>query len=477
MNHRNFESGKIVWIASILLCLSTSALAEQDATSSLSDQELMIVFQGKGSNLAYDGGVLREALARIPSLRNHRSIVAGNSSGSILATYFACFGFTDASIANCDYQLLNGDRSVVRKMQNSTLLAAKSFAGKKTEIDHIEMKAFVAFALGVDNYQHLKTLEDVARASRATPRFPMIIVAGNREVLYDRGKGDLLAARNYKVFDPRDWSVHWHPEVHAFYKKHPDRFASEHPDLILGDTTYIGKALTYFVNRPMYDLLQRIPVEERTGDLRLVETPRDLMVAIMASVAEPSYFDPYPEPESNKLSFSTPHGLSTSTRRRSYCGGAFSNMPAQDVRRALPDIRILGTGYATVPFAGREMIKAWYLTDIENLARLTGWWCDMELQQSQEIRDNMVKSKNASPQVEFDLGMRMAKEAFDRGDDLPKYVAVPHYADSIQSAISHQDHDVWEIGPDNQRRLKTMRGLGTLLLQSPEPTSQPQVAN
>ena len=69
-------------------------------------------------------------------------------------------------------------------------------------------------------------------------------------------------------------------------------------------------------------------------------------------------------------------------------------MPAQDVRRSLPQLRVLGTGYATVPFAGREMIKAWYLTDIENLARYTGWWCDMEMQQSQEIRDNMVKSKN-----------------------------------------------------------------------------------
>ncbi len=463
----NPQSRKIMLLTCMLFSLCTFVLGADSVNVSLNEQELLVVFQGKGANLAYDGGVLREALARIPSLRNQRTIVSGNSSGAILAAYFSSFGFTDSSIANCDYNLLNGDRSVIRKTQNSALIAAKSFAGKRTELDHIEMKAFVAFALGVKNYQHLQTLEDVARASQVVPKFPMLIVAGNREVLFDRGKGDLLAARNYKVFDPRDWSVSWHPEVYAFYKQHPDRFATEQPDLILGNSPYIGKALTYFVNRSMYDLLQQIPVHERTGDLRLVETPRDLMVAIMASVSEPSYFDPYPDPEPNKLLLSTPHGESCTMGRRSYCGGAFSNLPAQDVRRTLPDIRVLGTGYTTVPYVGREMIRAWYLTEIEDLAMQTGWWCDMELQQSQEIRNAIINAKDASPQIEFELGMRMAQESFDRTNDLPKYVTVPYYANSIDSATSKSDPEVWEIGPDSQRRLKTMRGLGGLLRAAP----------
>ena len=450
-----------------LLCAGEPFSTPESSAASLRDQELMIVFQGKGASLAYDGGVLRESLDRIPSIRNQRVIVAGNSSGAVLAAYFASFGFTPASIANCDYNLLNGDRTVIRKMQNSTLLAAKTLAGKRTELDHIEMKEYIAFALGVKDFKRIATLEEVARASQVTPRYPMLIVAANREVLFDRGTGDLSATRNYKVFDPRDWSVSWHPEVYEFFRRHPERFAKENPGLVLGNSPYIGKALTYFVNRPMYDLLMKIPPHERTGDLRLVETPRDLMVAIMASVSEPSYFDPFPEPEMSKLHLSTPDSLMAGTQCRSYCGGAFSNLPAQDVRRALPSIRVLGTGYATVPFAGREMIKAWYLTDIEKLARYGGWWCDMELQQSQRIRDNMIKSKDAPPQVEFDLGREMAQEAFDRANDLPKYVAVPHYADSIEGAeVNAADAEVWEIGQNNQRRLKTMRGLGNLLLES-----------
>ena len=38
---------------------------------------------------------------------------------------------------------------------------------------------------------------------------PLLIVAGNREVLDNRAQGDLLAAKNYKVFDPRTSSVSW----------------------------------------------------------------------------------------------------------------------------------------------------------------------------------------------------------------------------------------------------------------------------
>ena len=50
-----------------------------------SEIELLLCFQGKGSCLPYDAGVLHEAYQRLPALRNNRTIVAGNSSGSIPA--------------------------------------------------------------------------------------------------------------------------------------------------------------------------------------------------------------------------------------------------------------------------------------------------------------------------------------------------------------------------------------------------------
>jgi hypothetical protein len=440
--------------------------AETLNSPSASELDLMIVFQGKGASLAYDGGVLKEAVARIPSLRGNRSIVSGNSSGSILSVYLSCFGFSDTSLAKCYDNLLHGDRTVIRKMQNAAFTAVKSLAGKRTELDHIEMKAFVAFALGVDQHERFRTLEEVANQSTAKPNYPMLIVSGNREVLEDRGQGDLLAARSYKVFNPRNWSVSWEPEVYEYYKSHPDIFVKENPDLVLGDSPYIGKALTYFVNRPMYDLLQHIPFDERTGDLRLVENPRDLLVAIMASVSEPTYFDPYVEPHPEKiLSNGTPGELGTS-RQRSYCGGAFSNLPAQDVRRSLPNIRVLGTGYATVPYAARELIKARYLVDIDLTSRLSGWWCDMELQQTAEVRSNMLKSRDMPPETEFELGAQMAKLAFDRGTSLPRYVKPPYFGQATHGAVSILKSDEQTVAESSSAvgsRLPTMRGLGPLL--------------
>src|SRR5205823_3681409 len=107
---------------------------------------------------------------------------------------------------------------------------------------------------------------------------------------------------------------------------------------------YIGKAVTYFVDQSMYDLLSRIPAEERNGDLRLVKTPADLALAILASVSEPSYFDPVTETNPSKLLVGTEPGDLGPTVTRSYCGGMFMAMPVQDIRRMVPGLRVMGTG-------------------------------------------------------------------------------------------------------------------------------------
>jgi len=191
-----------------------------------------------------------------------------------------------------------------------------------------------------------------------------------------------------------------------------------------------------------------------------------LMVAIMASVSEPTYFDPYKEPQPGKILCQERPGELGTSRCRSYCGGAFSNLPAQDVRRMLPGMHVLGTGYTTVPYAAREMLKAWYLTDIEQLARLTGWWSDMELQQSAEITSNVINAKDMKPEQEIAYGVQMAKDAFDRNEGLPKYVTSPFFSDAATSAIVNPSIDTsetWEMSTDNIRRLKTLRGMGSLV--------------
>ena len=118
-------------------------------------------------------------------------------------------------------------------------------------------------------------------------------------MLEDVHPEDRFAAGRLKQIDLATMQVSWKPEVHAYYRQHPDRFRAEHPNLVLRDTPVIGRAMTFFVDQSMYDLLSRIPTEERQADLRLTTNAADVALAILASASEPTYFpvvvDPQPE--------------------------------------------------------------------------------------------------------------------------------------------------------------------------------------
>ncbi len=125
-------------------------------------------------------------------------------------------------------------------------------------------------------------------------------MACNKEVLEDRAKEDQQSARE-KEIDYANMTVSWRPEVYDFYRRRPERFAADHPDLKLGADRRIGKAVTFFVERSLFDLLPAIPPEQRTADLRLMTTAEDVALAILASVSEPTYFDPVAETQPSKL--------------------------------------------------------------------------------------------------------------------------------------------------------------------------------
>ena len=92
--------------------------------------ELLFCFQGKGSCLPYDAGVVREAWARLPSLRAGRVIVAGNSSGAIPAAYFGCHGWSDATVRHCQDRLMHGNRDAVRNMEDVNTKIARLSRGQ-----------------------------------------------------------------------------------------------------------------------------------------------------------------------------------------------------------------------------------------------------------------------------------------------------------------------------------------------------------
>lgn len=432
-----------------------------DLVARFAPMELLFCFQGKGSCLPYDGGVLHEAYARIPAFRQGRVIVAGNSSGAIPAAYFGCHGFDDATVRHAEERLKYGNRDAVRNMENVNTKISKLSRDQGTEIEHAELREFVAFALGVSQWRDTRSMDEIVRRSTRRPLHPCLIVACNKEVLEDVHSQDRFAAGRLKEFDLATMRVSWKPEVHAWYHRHPERFRRDHPDLVLGDDRTVGRGVTFFVDRSMYDLLARIPAEERIADLRLMTDAADVALAILASASEPTYFPPVVDPHPEKILAADGGDVRGRVRKRTYYGGYIISMPAHDVRRMLPGIRVLGTGWRHNPLFARTLLKNWLLADCEEVAQRSEWWCDMEINPDAEFESH-IEYRGLSGEEEFGFGQRRARELFDSGGGRPAFVKRPRFHTAAAAAIEPATPrpDTYDAaGPDGERPLKTLRGL------------------
>ena len=432
----------------------------------LAGMELLLSFQGKGSSMSYDAGVIQRAFKVLPALPEQKVIVAGNSSGSILAVYFSCYGFTQTSVDFVAYCIPRADVSAIRANEKIPAKAAQLLANQPTEVSPLGLREYVAFALGVENWRDAADLDEIARRSRLKPVYPVVVVAANKEVLDNRGEGHVLSSKDYKEFDMGNFAVSWEVDVYEFYRRRPDRFARDNPDLILGDDPYIGKACTCFVDRTMFELLRQIPDEERLCDLRLMTTASDMALAIRASTAEPSYYVPAPETDYSKLYVGGKFGTAGRSKRRSYVGGFIMPLVAQDTRRMLPSIRVMGTGVGRVPLIGRQLVQAWYLIDLQKTADQNAWWTDFEVAMPSETQQQ-IASRSLTQRQEFERGYQLAGERLTAGRGLPKFVLRPKYAFAAEAAILPAGANLDEIqespGASDRPVLKTRRGLGPLL--------------
>jgi hypothetical protein len=445
----------------------SSAAGVRNLEERFAEMELLLCFMGKGSSLPYDAGVLHEAYARIPALRAGRTIVAGNSSGSIPAAYFCCHGFDDETVRHAEERLREGNRDDVRRMEDVNDKISKLARGLGTEIEHASLREFIAFALGVRAWQDTRSIDEIVRRSTARPRFPCLIVACNKEVLEDVHPENALAPGRLKEIDLATMEVSWKPEVHAWYLRRPELFRRDHPELKLTGDRRIGRAVTFFVDRSMYDLLARIPAEERLADLRLMTDAADVALAILASASEPTYFPAVPDPHPERiLPADRPHVLDA-VRRRTYYGGYIISLPGQDVRRILPGIRVLGTGWRHNPLFARTLLKNMLLADCEQVAFLSEWWADMEVNPDPEFTSHM-ENRDTTGDQEFAFGLRRARQVFDAGECLPPFVMRPRFDRAAAGAIlpvePPADMEGDPSAPGEPPPLKTLRGLGPLLL-------------
>lgn len=193
---------------------------------------------------------------------------------------------------------------------------------------------------------------------------------------------------------------------------------------------------------------------------------------ILASASEPSYFAPVVDPNPQKILSANEQNILESVRRRTYYGGYIITLPAQDVRRMLPGVHVLGTGWRHNPFIARTLLMNWLLADCEEIAFRSDWWADLEVNPDAEIESHF-EFRDLSGEEEYQFGVRRARELFDRDSGLPIFVKKPRYSYPAANAI-------WPANPngkmlddshdtDPQRDFLTMRGMRAL--------SQPGVKN
>ena len=443
---------------------SSTPPSKKEFEAKMGAMELLFCFQGKGSCLPYDAGVLHEAYARIPAMRQGNTIFAGNSSGAIPAAFFCCFGMNDETVRRAEDKLKFGNRDVIRNMEDVNNKISKLSRGKPTEIRHADLLEYVAFALGVEQWRDTQSIDEIVKRSSVKPIFPCLIVACNKEILEDRHPESKLSPGRLKEIDLSNMMVSWKPEVFEYYRNHPDRFQHEHPDLILGADRRIGRAVTFFVDRSMYDLLSRIPANERIADLRLMTDASDVALAILASASEPTYFEPVVDPHPEKVLTGERNNVLESVRHRVYYGGYIISMPAQDVRRMLPGIHVVGTGWRHNPLIARTLLKNMLLADCEEIAFLSEWWADLEVNPDAEFESH-IEFRDLSGEEEFQFGVRRAKELFDLDSGLPAFAMPPHFRTPAAAAIApfkQQENMFNDSDVNASRTLKTMRGIARI---------------
>jgi hypothetical protein len=390
------------------------------------EPSLLMSFQGKGSSAAYDLGVVRKLHEELPALRENRVVISASSSGSILATFFCTRGFSQESIEELTRINANIDRQAIRNNENLANKAQKILSQQPIEMPHDVLKQTVALVLGVEDYRASESIREIARRSKAKVVLPVVIVAANYEVIHVTQ----ATLQDYRPLDREvdhdSYSVSWTDDAFAIYQRDPAKFRKLHPDLKLGQSRYVGKACTYFCDQTMFDQLSQIPESERLGDLRLMTEPEDLAMALLATAAEPTYFDPIAEWQPAKLMIGSQLGNLGNIRRRSYCGGFIMPVVAQDIRRVQPQLFTFNSGGGDLPLPAKIFLESNYLLNYDRIQRQNDWWVDISAVVATDIYRRMA-ARDLTAAEEFAAGYARAAQCLQTGRGLPRYVVVPKY--------------------------------------------------
>ncbi len=369
----------IIIAFALSLFLHSKPLFAENTTS----QPVMISYDGKGCAMSWDIGVTKAFYERLNLSAVSEFYFVGTSSGSLMSSFFACRGLNQSSID----ELLTAIAKLPKDM-----------------IDESPMTKILQLVLGIPPETSLKlinpAIDIVTMNDTCVPKIPLLIVAANIDVLDSRVKKPFNGKRD-KLFDNRNYEV---------------------KDKATGSV--LGKACTYFVNESMNEILKAVKPEERLCDIRLISTGKELRTAILASLAEPTYYAAVTETDPSKIQSVYPV-----KGTRVYNGGFVINSPIQDVKRARPETYTVGTGRPVYSRLHNRIIKNWFTMSMNETLKNQLWWFDSQVPISNQHWNKMYEKKTTTLD-QVALGYATAKDCFENGPCIPDYSATPHFANS-----------------------------------------------
>jgi hypothetical protein len=108
-----------------------------------------------------------------------------------------------------------------------------------------------------------------------------------------------------------------------------------------------------------------------------METAEDVKLAILASIAEPTYFLPIAETSDAKLVRYLAPGVQKNPRI--YNGGFSMPGVMQDVKRLFPRSKALASGRWDYSTSENTVMKTWYDIDLNDVQEVSRWWADLEV--------------------------------------------------------------------------------------------------
>lgn len=410
--------------------------------SEIINPKLVYAFQGKGTALTWDIGGARAAYERIPLLRGETNaqaqsngdvVLTGNSSGSVLAAWFTCRGFSAGSIRDAQNIMGQFPPSLVKESTSQKIMEIISAIREGREF-------------GAPINAMLPMMDAITGKGSCVPQLPTVITTSNQDINDRRGWLASPIAQT-RQFDMGDFSYR------------------ETMNPANGRSVKIGKICTYFADPVMFKYLtENISQEERLCDVRLMENADDVKLAVLASIAEPTYFLPIAETTDAKL---VRYSNAAAQKKARVYNGGFS-MPGvmQDVKRLFPQSRALSSGRWDYGTTESTVMKTWYDVEINDLQEISRWWSDLEMLPTESEKNSLLDrpddmTGNTLAQrygYEINLGYQRALKCLRKGAPcLPPRKSIIRGVDMYRPVFTHA------AGQSSGTPIKTRQGLDTLI--------------